>query len=48
MTKMVAGAELTAMVRDSIEHAKAGTISKTPGILKLPASRYYDPGQFKL
>jgi nitrite reductase/ring-hydroxylating ferredoxin subunit len=48
MTKMVAGAELTAMVRDSIEHAKAGTIAKTPGILKLPASRYYDPGQFKL
>ncbi len=48
MTKMVAGAELTEMVRDSIEHAKAGTIAKTPGILKLPATRYYDPGQFKL
>jgi nitrite reductase/ring-hydroxylating ferredoxin subunit len=48
MTKMLAGAELTAMVRDSIEHAKAGTISKTPGVLKLPASRYFDPDQFKL
>ena len=47
MTKMVAGAELTAMVRDSIDHAKAGTISKAPGVLKLPASRYYDPENFQ-
>ena len=39
--------ELNAMMRDSIGHAKAGTIPHAPGILKLAASRYYDPEIFE-
>ena len=47
MNKILDQAELIAIIRDSIGHAKAGTISRAPGMLKLPASRYYDPDNFQ-
>lgn len=47
MTKMVAGEQLTEMLRDAIGHAKAGTIAKAKGVLKLPASRYFDEAMFR-
>ncbi|MEO8813326.1 MAG: aromatic ring-hydroxylating dioxygenase subunit alpha [Caulobacteraceae bacterium] len=46
MNKMLDRAELTAIMRDAIAHATAGTISRAPGVLKLPAARYYDPAVF--
>ena len=47
MNKMLDRGELTAIIRDSIAHAKAGTISRAPGVLQLPARRYYDPQIFQ-
>jgi nitrite reductase/ring-hydroxylating ferredoxin subunit len=41
-------AELTAMVKNGIAHAKTGTISQVPDILRIPASNYFDPGRFQL
>ncbi len=46
MTKPLAAAEIAAMVRDTIAHAKAGTIAHAPGVLRLPAKRYYDEAIF--
>lgn len=47
MNRMIRDAELTAVVRDVIGHAKAGTIAHAPSVLSLPASRYYDPAIFE-
>ena len=46
MNKVLDRSELAAMVRSGMAHAKAHTIEKAPGVLALPAKRYYDPTIF--
>ena len=48
MTTLIDRSELTAMVRTTIEHGKTRTIPKAPGILKIPASNYFDPDRFQV
>ncbi|HVN02416.1 MAG TPA: aromatic ring-hydroxylating dioxygenase subunit alpha [Caulobacteraceae bacterium] len=47
MNKPLDTAELVEMTRRSLAHAKAGTIAKAGGVLKLDAARYYDPAFFE-
>ncbi len=47
MNKMLDQSELTAIMHDAIGHARAGTISRAAGVLKLAASRYYDADNFQ-
>jgi len=47
MNKLLDTSELAAMVRTGMAHARARTIEKAPGVLKLPAKRYYDPKIFE-
>jgi carnitine monooxygenase subunit len=47
MNKIVDTSELAAMVKAGMAHVKARTIDKAPGVLKLPAERYYDPAIFE-
>jgi nitrite reductase/ring-hydroxylating ferredoxin subunit len=47
VNKVLARSELAAMVKAGMAHAKAHTIARTPGVLKLAAKRYYDPGIFE-
>ena len=46
MNKILDRSELAAMVKAGMVHAKAHTIAKAPGVLKLPAKNYYDPAVF--
>jgi len=46
MTKPLDRTQLTAMTKAGMAHAKAHTIEKAPGVLRLPAARYYDPAIF--
>ena len=48
MNKIVDTSELAAMIRNGAAHAKAHTIERAPGVLKLPARRYYDPEIFDI
>jgi len=47
MTKALDRSELAAMAKAGLAHAKAHTIDKAASVLKLPASRYYDPTVFE-
>ena len=47
MNKILDTSELAAMIRSGAAHAKAHTIEKAQGVLKLPALRYYDPEIFE-
>jgi phenylpropionate dioxygenase-like ring-hydroxylating dioxygenase large terminal subunit len=47
MNKLLDTSELAAMIRTGMAHAKARTIAKASGVLKLPAKRYYDPAIFE-
>ncbi len=40
-------AELGEMLKDTIKHAKAGTIEQTPSVMRIPASNYFDPARFE-
>ena len=46
MNKVLDRSELEAMVKAGMVHAKAHTIAKAAGVLKLPAGNYYDPKIF--
>ena len=46
MNQILDRSELAAMVKAGMVHAKAHTIAKAPGVLKLPAKNYYDPAVF--
>ena len=48
MNKVLDRSELEAMVRAGMVHAKAHTIDKAAGVLKLPAKNYYEPAIFEL
>ena len=47
MNKILDRTELAEMVKAGMVHAKAQTIAKAPGVLKLPAKNYYDPAIFE-
>jgi nitrite reductase/ring-hydroxylating ferredoxin subunit len=47
MNKIVDTSELAAMIKAGMAHVKAKTIARAPGVLKLPAKRYYDPEVFE-
>ena len=47
MNKVLDRSELEAMVKAGMVHAKAHTIEKAAGVLKLPAKNYYDPAIFE-
>jgi phenylpropionate dioxygenase-like ring-hydroxylating dioxygenase large terminal subunit len=46
MNKVLDRSELAAMVKAGMAHAKARTIEKAPGVLKMPATTYFDPATF--
>jgi phenylpropionate dioxygenase-like ring-hydroxylating dioxygenase large terminal subunit len=46
MNKVLDRSELAAMVRAGMVHAKAHTIAKAAGVMRLPARNYYDPEIF--
>ena len=48
MNKVLDRSELEAMVRAGMVHAKAHTIDKAAGVLKLPAKNYCEPAIFEL
>ena len=39
--------ELVRMARRNLEHAKAGTVDQAPGVHRVPASHYVDPGRWQ-
>ena len=47
MNKVLDRSELAAMARAGMEHAKARTIAKAPGVMKMPSKAYYDPAIFE-
>jgi carnitine monooxygenase subunit len=46
VNKILDRSELAAMIRHGMAHARAHTIEKAAGVLRLPAQRYYDPEIF--
>ena len=40
--------QLVAMAKRNLAHVKAGTVDQAPGIHRVPASNYTDPGRFEL
>ncbi|MFW2851816.1 aromatic ring-hydroxylating oxygenase subunit alpha [Sphingomonas sp. TX0543] len=46
--KAMANAEIAAMMRHSVKHARENTFELVDDVLEVPAKNYTDPGRFKL